>query len=274
MSTPVQFRDLRTEADRGLIEAIYHDILQPSFTADELDPLDYVLDGLSENGSYECWGLGLLDGETPVGCILGYPYRASGVLLIGYLATKPGVRSRGVGTLLLGEARWRWYGRSGRTLVLAEIDDPRFHPPAGDIDPERRVAFYARQKTQMVIGPYFQPRVLGEGRKRVHGMFLAVLHGGDGASVPAPQLAAFLQEYFADVEQESGWPRPEDAEGRWLLDWYRDRETVALRPIDEYAKTEIPRGPGGCRLYGPVIRPSNTAGSGAMKVRASRPGSG
>jgi GNAT superfamily N-acetyltransferase len=243
MSTPVQFRDLRTEADRALIEAMYRDILEPSFTADELDPLDYLLDGLSEGGSYECWGLCLLDGDMPVGCILGYPYRAAGVLLIGYVATKPGVRSHGVGTLLLGEARWRWYGKSGLTLVLAEIDDPRSHPAVGDIDPQRRVAFYARHKTQMVIGPYFQPRLVGEGRRRVHGMFLAVLYGGDGASVPAPQLAAFLQEYFADAEEESDWPRPDDVEGRWLLDWYRDRETVGLRPIDEYAKAEIPRDP-------------------------------
>jgi GNAT superfamily N-acetyltransferase len=242
MSTPVQVRDLRTEADRALIEAMYRDILEPSFSSDELDSLDLVLDGLSEAGSYECWGLCLLDGDTPVGCILGYPHQASGVLLIGYVATKPGVRSRGFGTLLLAEARCRWYGRAGLTLVLAEIDDPLFHPAAGGIDPQRRVTFYARLKTQMILGPYFQPR-LGAGRPRVHGMFLAVLYGGDGASVPAPQLAAFLQEYFAAAEGESDWPRPEDAEGRWLLDWYRDRETVGLRPIDEYAKAEIPRGP-------------------------------
>jgi GNAT superfamily N-acetyltransferase len=243
MSAPVQFRDLRTEADRSLIEAIYHDILEPSFSSDELDPLDLVLDGLSEGGSYECWGLCLLDGDTPVGCILGYPDRGSRVLLIGYVATKPGVRSHGVGTQLLGEARSRWYGKAGLTLVLAEIDDPRFHPAVGDIDPQRRVAFYARLNTQMVLGPYFQPR-LEEGRQRVHGMFLAVLYGGNEGSVPAPQLVAFLRKYFAGSEGESDWPRPEDAEGRWLLDWYRGCETVGLRPINEYAEAEIPQFPG------------------------------
>lgn len=243
MSDPIQVRDLRAEADTSLITRVYRDILQPSFDDSELEALEVVLDGLTTGGSYECWGLCALDGDTPVGCILGYPYLASRVLLIGYMAVRSGLRSRGVGQTLLAEARRRWYGRGGLTLVLAEIEDPRYHPAVGEVDPARRVAFWARHGAQMVIGPYFQFRINGEGNKRVYDMFLAVLYGGDRALVSAPQLAAFLTEYF-EIGEGTHWPLAEDEEGRWLLDWYRDRETVDLQPIGEYSKAEIPRCPG------------------------------
>jgi GNAT superfamily N-acetyltransferase len=251
MNARIRCRDLRADADTSLIEATYHEVLEPSFSPDELDPLDTVLDGLAEDGSYECWGLCALDGETPVGCILGYPYPESRVLLIGYVVVRPGGRNRGVGGLLMDEARRQWYGKADLTLVVAEIDDPRFHPVVGDIDPERRVAFYARHGTQIAAGPYFQPRLEGEGKKRVYDMFLAVLYGSSGAispgpspSVSAPQLAAFLREYFPASGEDSDWPTNEDAEGRWLLDWYRGRETIALHPISGYREIEIPRFPG------------------------------
>ncbi len=242
MDIPIQVRDLGAEADPRLIETFYHEILEPSFSLDELDPLDVFLQGLT---SGDIWGLGALDGETPVGNIMGYPYPQSQVLLIGYVAVRPGMRSRGVGALLLEEAARHWYGKVGSTLVVAEIDDPRYHPAVGDIDPCRRVAFYARHGTRIAVAPYFQPR-LGAGRKRVYDMFLAVLAGRDGAIGPGPslsgrQLTAFLQEYFAASAEDRDWPVEEDAEGRWLLDWYRDRDRIDLRPIDRYEELPIPR---------------------------------
>ena len=87
----------------------------------------------------------------------------------------------------MDEARRQWYGKADLTLVLGEIDDPRFHPVVGDIDPERRVAFYARHGTQVVIGPYFQPRLEGEGKKRVYNLLLAVVYGSGKRSVPKVQ---------------------------------------------------------------------------------------
>jgi GNAT superfamily N-acetyltransferase len=241
----VQVRDLRAEADANLIKRVYRDILEPSFENSELEELDVVLDGLATGGSCECWGLCAMDCGTPVACILGYPYPISRVLLIGYIAVKPGLRSRGVGWALLEEARRRWFGKAGLTLVLAEIEDPRYHPAAGDIDPARRVAFYARHQMQMIVGPYFQPplRLKGEDKKRTYDMFLTVLHGGGQASVRAPHIAAFLKEYFK-AEEGSDWPLAEDQEGHWLLGWYLGRQTVDLQPIGQYAKAEIPRVPG------------------------------
>lgn len=248
MNSQIRLRDLRADVDTSVIEAIYHEILEPSFSPDELDTLDCVLDGLAEGGSNECWGLCALDRDTPVGCILGYPYPESRVLLIGYIAVRPGVRSRGVGRLLMDEVQRWWYGKADLTLVLAEVEDPRFHPVVGDLDPERRVAFYAGQGAKVVIGPYFQPRLEGEGKKRVYNLLLTVLYGSGGAtspgsSVSAGQLAAFLQEYFVASGESSDWPRDEDGKGRWLLDWYRDRKVVGLHPIGKYSEIEIPQVP-------------------------------
>ena len=248
MNSLIRFRDLRANADTSLIKATYKEILEPSFSPDELDTLDCVLAGLTEGGSYECWGLCALDDQTPVGCILGYPFPESRVLLIGYIAVRPKLRSLGIGGLLMDEARRRWYGKAGLTLVLGEVDDPRFHRVVGDIDPERRVAFYARHGVQVVIGPYFQPRLEGEGKKRVYNLLLAVVYGSGEAispegSVAAGQLTAFLREYFAASGEDSDWPRDEDGEGRWLLDWYRNRKVVGLHPIGKCSEIEIPQVP-------------------------------
>jgi predicted N-acetyltransferase YhbS len=243
LSARIRFRDLRADADTSLIEAVYRDILESSFNHNELETLDVIVDGLTEGGRYECWGLCALDGDEPVGCVLGYPYLVSGVLLIGYLAVRPSVRGRGVGRTLLDEAKRRWYGKTGLSLVVAEVEDPRYHEAARGIDPERRIAFFARREAQLVIGPYLQPR-LDESMKRVPHMFLAVLDGGGRASVPSPQIATFLTEYFRTTAEDRDWPLAEDAEGHWLFDWYHDRDTVRLQPIDKYATVEIPSVPG------------------------------
>jgi hypothetical protein len=140
-------------------------------------------------------------------------------------------------------AEHRWYGKVD--LVVAEIEDPRHHPVVGDIDPKRRVTFYARRGARVVMGPYFQPRLDGEGRKRVYHLFLTVL-GGSGEVVSAENwvptgiLQDFLIDYFRDSGEGKDFPHADDREGNWLLAWYRDRETVSLHPIGDYAHLQIP----------------------------------
>jgi len=246
MTTGIQVRDMRTEVSTSLIEDIYREILEPSLGPDELETLDTVLDGLAEGGSCEAWGLCALDDETPVGCVLGYPYAESRVLLIGYVTVKPGLRGRGIGGVLMDEAQRRWYGKVDFTLVVAEVEDPRRHPAVGDIDPKRRAAFYARRDAQVVVGPYFQPRLEGAGKKRVRDLFLTVLSGSSEAispenSVPAGQLSDFILEYFRETGEGSDWPKVGDEEGNRLLAWYGGREMVQLHPIGEYEQIEIPR---------------------------------
>jgi len=235
-----QVRDMRFEVSANLIEDIYREILEPSFGPNELATLDAVLDGLAEGGSDEVWGLCALEGETPVGCVLGYPYRESGVLLIAYLSVKPGFRGRGIGDLLMEEAQRRWYGTAD--LVVAEIADPRHQPVVGGIDPKQCAAFYARRGAQVVVGPYFRPRLEGEGKKRIYDLFLIVLSGsGPDNSVPGGKLADFLLEYFRASGDSENWPLSEDAEVNRLLAWYRSRQMVRMNPIAEYAQIEFPR---------------------------------
>ena len=61
MDASVQICDMR-KASSSFIGVVYREILQPSFSPDELDPLNFVLDGLAKDGSYELWGLTALDG--------------------------------------------------------------------------------------------------------------------------------------------------------------------------------------------------------------------
>jgi GNAT superfamily N-acetyltransferase len=243
--TGIQIRDLRTEANTRLIEAIYRDLLQPSFGPDELDSFDRFIDGLTEGGSYEAWGLCAMDGDEAVGCVLGYPHRRSQVLLLGYVVARPSFRGHGIGALLLDQVQQRWFGQPGLTLVVAEVEDPRCHPMLGDIDPKRRAAFYARQGWQVIVGPYFQPRLEGEEKRRVYDLFLCVVSDRDNAtvvtdSVSAGQIAEFLLEYFEGSGDGPDWPRPDDPEGTRLLTWYQDRDEVQLHPIGDYARIEIP----------------------------------
>jgi GNAT superfamily N-acetyltransferase len=236
MTTGIQVRDMKDGVSVGVIAAIYREILEPSFGPDELDTLGTLLEGLAEGGT---WGLCAMDGETPVGCVLGYPYAESQVLLIGYVTVKPGLRGGGIGDLMLDKAEKQWYGEVG--LVVAEIEDPRRHPVVGDIDPKRRATFYARRGAQVIVGPYFQPRLGGEGKKRVYDLFLTVLSGGNKGSVPAGMLTDFILDYFRESGEGDDWPQADDEEGSRLLAWYRDRETVPLHPIGDYAHIEIPQ---------------------------------
>jgi GNAT superfamily N-acetyltransferase len=241
----IQVLDMRSEVSASLIGDMYRLILRPSFGSNELDTLETVLDGLAAGGGYETWGLCAVDGETPVGCVLGYPFVGSHVLLIGYVTVRPGLRNRGIGGLLMDQVQQRWYQQDDVALVVAEVEDPRHHPATHEIDPKRRAAFYARRGAQVVVGPYFQPRLDGEGMERVHNLFLTVLGGNSEAitaenSVRAALVADFLIDYFRQSGEGSDWPRSDDEEGNRLLAWYRGRALVRLHPIGDYAQIVIP----------------------------------
>ncbi len=242
MASPIQVDDMRSTVSASRYDEIYREILHPSFRPDELDPPNAVFDAMAPRRRYQASGLCALDGGTPVGCILAYPFPLSQVLLIGYVAVKSGYRGRGVGALLLDAAAQQWFGTADFTLVLAEVEDPRHHPGAGDIDPTRRVNFYARRGARVVLGPYFQPRLGGAGKKRVYDVLLTVLSGcGPENSIRAAQLTSFLLEYFRGSGEGADWPRSDDEEGNRLLAWYRRRDMVALSPIGDYARIDIPR---------------------------------
>jgi GNAT superfamily N-acetyltransferase len=239
MTIGMRVRDMSTEVSESIVREIYHDILEPSFRPNELDTFETLLEGLRND---EVWGVCALEGATPVGCVLGYPYPQSQVLLIGYVTVKPGLRGGGIGSVLMDAAEQRWFGNTNFTLVVAEVEDPRRYPVTEGIDPKRRAQFYGRRGGMVVVGPYFQPRLEGAGKNRVRDLFLTVLDGAAiaASAVPAEQLTGFLLEYFRDSGEGSDFPRSDDDEGSRLIAWYRTRTTVPLHPIADYTKIEIP----------------------------------
>jgi GNAT superfamily N-acetyltransferase len=237
--------DMRTDISTEQITAIYRDLLTKSFGPNELDTLDTLIDGLAPDGSYEAWGLCILDGETPVGCILGYPTERSKALLIGYLVVNPNLRSRGTGSRLITEVRKRWFGDPRYPLVLCEVEDPRHHPAVLGSDPVKRAELYARQGMQVVVGPYFQPKLDGTDKTRVYNLFLTVLNASNDPatwqdSVSGKQIADFLIEYFRSSGEGEDWPREDDEKGKQLLAFYQSRDRIPLQPIGEWQHIDIP----------------------------------
>jgi GNAT superfamily N-acetyltransferase len=236
----VEVRDLR-DCD---LDRVYHEVLEPAFGHEELETLEIFRGAVEADGAEAAFGLCAVDAHgAPVGCIIFYPDPSSGILLLGYIATRSGRRSTGVGRLLYETSRDRWFADGQFEAVVAEVDDPRFFPDTGDISPDRRVAFYNSIDSELIVGPYFQPRIHLDAQ-RVYHMMLVLIHGTPRALVGPPRairsapLVAFLEGYFAVEEEQT----PEEAsELQWLLDWYRERPNVELRPIGDFAACELPQ---------------------------------
>jgi GNAT superfamily N-acetyltransferase len=237
--------DMRTDISTDQIETIYRELLAKSFGANELDTLDTLKDGLAKDGSYEAWGLCVLDGETPIGCVLGYPDESSKAVLIGYLVVNPRLRGRGTGSRLITEVQKRWFGKPEYTLVLCEVEDPRHHGVVMGGDPVKRVELYARQGMQVVVGPYFQPKLEGEGKTRVPNLFLTVVNDSDDPatwqdSVSGDQIAEFLCGYFRSSGEGEDFPHDDDTDGKRLITFYRKHDRIPLQPIGEWEHIDIP----------------------------------
>ncbi len=261
----VETVDLSADPDSRFIERVYYELLRPAFPPEELDPLEVIRDGLMGVGKDEIVGLCARRGaDEPVGCIIAYPYRGSGVLLIGYLAVRADMRSKGIGSLLLDKGRSTWYGAPWCQLVVAEIEDPR-HYPRGETDPARRAAFWFRHGAELLLVPFFQPRVR-EQLPRVYDMFLVVLDAKpaamatevanacsrtagrstaagrtSGRAIRSEVLLRFLEEYFTASEGPDSVAS--DPEFRWLFNRYGEQDSIRLVPLDIYRGVDLPRVP-------------------------------
>jgi GNAT superfamily N-acetyltransferase len=81
---------------------------------------------------------------------------ASGVLLLGYLAVRPGWRGRGVGSAVMATLRERWLEPD--SLALLELDDPRYHAPHPEHgDPLARLRFYGASGVRLLPSPTSSP---------------------------------------------------------------------------------------------------------------------
>lgn len=222
----IEIIDKENAVRLGLAGKLFREVLQPSFPPEELgEPWEegYVPDGqllVAANRK----------GTEVLGCAISEFYPLSRVLLLGYLAVKPGARRLGVGSALMQTVIERWC--QGGTLVLAEIDDPRHHEPHEKYgDPWARLRFYRRFNVMALDAPYFQPS-LGPGYPRAYHLILCRLASGtsSGSSKPlnGQLVRVFLTEYFTSCE---GWDVLADPELRWLLSSYG--ETVGLLPLAE-----------------------------------------
>jgi GNAT superfamily N-acetyltransferase len=214
--------DLRSSAE-NLVRRVYHELLVPAFPADELDP---ELTFMEDVASGDALTLALFDEDgDPVALIAGYPY--ADVLLIGYLVTRPSLRSRGLGSRLLKLGVERWCDSGRYAFAVAEIDDPAAR---GGADAYRRLKFYRRNGARLVDRPYLAPR-LGPDLTRAHGMLAIVVWWPADSmvedSLPAAPFVGWLEEYFVAAEGAA----PDDDEYRGLIAAYEATPRVATRPI-------------------------------------------
>ena len=183
-----------------------------------------------------------VQGEV-VGGALGKLYPDSETLYLRYLATRPDLRGRGVGTRLVEGFRERWVDE--RTFAVLGAEDPRHHPGHHQYgDPSARLRFYARFGVEAVGIPYFQPR-FQSGGERKHHLLLCVLGAPTDMRMPgglvADRVARFLSEFFVDAE---GPGALEDPDLQSLLRACRG-PFLSLTPLVDPGKVPNTEPPGG-----------------------------
>ena len=212
-------------AAEPLLRRLYAELLEPTFPPPELMTYD-ELKAAVESG--EATGLVLTEGDVPLAGAVTEDFLDGRVTLLSYLVVAADHRSRGLGAQLLDLAC-----APAKALVLAEIEDPRFHA-ADELtgDPAARLRFYQRYGSMLLPIPYAQPS-LRPGSPRVEDMLLITV---PSAIDPAPDLdgtlvGAFLEEYFhtcegVDVDRGPGYLSMQAAA-------LGPAGSVALAPLDD-----------------------------------------
>ena len=189
-----------------VIEAFYHQILQPSFPADVLIGLD-ELQEIANRASGSVWLAQDADG-TILGGAVGEWDESVRVVLLGYLAVRPGIRGGGIGGPLFLAALDSWRQKFRPCLVLAEIEDPAVPVRSGSEDhgdAAARLRFYLSRGSRVLDIPYFQP-ALEPGADRVTGLLLIVSHadpdfaGPEEGTIDPEVVRRYLEHYQIQYE--------------------------------------------------------------------------
>jgi GNAT superfamily N-acetyltransferase len=234
--------DLAGRSDAAVrLRELYREILVPSFRDEELNGYETIVRGLEAQPGDTDVAVAYSPSGEVLGGMVGEWDPASRVYLLSYLAVRPGLRGRGVGSTLMQHLLTWSHGREA-LVVLAEVDDPRVHaasPLFGD--PQARLSFYGGFGARVIDLAYFQPRLVASSQ-RVHGMFLLALTVQDSALADGPVaalrgdvLGGFLERYFLRSEGVNGpaTSDPDDELGR-LLDKASMKAGVRLLPIERY----------------------------------------
>jgi GNAT superfamily N-acetyltransferase len=167
-----------------LVYELYDSVFEPSFHPDELCSRD-TLQSMVQRGVGDCW-VSLGPGGEVLGGLMGEWDADPGVMLVAWIATRPGLRGSGVGGPLLDVAVASWKDRFDPCLILAEIEDPAHHAAEeAHGDPAARLAFYRRHGSRVLELPYFQA-ALGSERQRIDPLLLMLLHAHPSFDGPEP----------------------------------------------------------------------------------------
>ena len=199
----------------------YKSVLMPSFPQSELVDLDEFLDSCSSGFVHV---IGAMQDEEIIAGAVGTTPTQEGVMLLLYLALKPGLRGGGVGGGLLEHAITVWRELFNPTIIMAEVEHPTFHNSSDNHgDPAARLRFYARHGAKILDIPYFQPAIR-EDEPPVPALMLVTLW-------VAPQA-------FVDEDQIAAWPL-RGALRRELVEACPENFTPALRLEESVAGDSI-----------------------------------
>ncbi|MFR9721916.1 GNAT family N-acetyltransferase [Streptomyces sp. MS19] len=198
----------RIAADDPEFDQLYAEVLAPAFTHDELSDAD-DLRQVTADGTTLVWASVAPSGQVLGGAVWEYEARFD-LVLLAWLAVRPGLRGRSVGGPLLRASLDACIAAHAPRLALAEVSDPGRH--TGDElhgDPDARLRFYRRHGARTLDLPYFQP-ALGPDRKRIPDLLLMVLHahpdltaGGTGLG-DVSALRAYLRWAQRECEGQVG----------------------------------------------------------------------
>jgi hypothetical protein len=187
-----------------VIEAFYHQILVPSFPAAELIGLDEI-QNIADREDASIWLAENAEGTILGGAVAEWD-KSLRVLLLGYLAVRPGIRGGGIGGPLYLTALESWRQRFTPCLIIAEIDDPSAHSGSEEHgNAAARLRFYLSRGSRVLDIPYFQP-ALEPGADRVSRLLLIVLHadqdfaGADDDTIDAGPVRKYLENYQIQYE--------------------------------------------------------------------------
>jgi GNAT superfamily N-acetyltransferase len=201
-------RTVDLERPGPLLDAVYREVLAPSFAPAELVTLEGLAAGLRAGGTSVTAALADPGpgAERPVATAVGDWSPTSRVQLLSYLAVLPPFRGTGIGGRLLGQVCDAWQRRRRPCLILAEVEHPAAHQATEEYgDPAARLRFYARHGATALDLPYFQPALRAE-TGRYYGMVLLCLRidpelaGSAPGTVATAPLHTFLTENLAGAE--------------------------------------------------------------------------
>jgi GNAT superfamily N-acetyltransferase len=201
-----RLRIYEVQGSGPVIEDFYQQVLQPSFPADVLIGLD-ELQEIANRDSGSVWLAQDADG-TILGGAVGEWDESVRVVLLGYLAVRPGIRGGGIGGPLFLAALDSWRQKFRPCLVLAEIEDPAVPVHSGSEDhgdAGARLRFYLSRGSRVLDIPYFQP-ALEPGADRVSGLLLIVSHadpdfaGPEEGTIDPEVVRRYLEHYQIQYE--------------------------------------------------------------------------